>query len=167
MTDDASARGGAGASGRRLTPKDGKVTKIGERAVELGRGGFSRAEIAADLGCSCEELARWEAKYPTLAAALGWARDLELAWWEARGREGIDGGKLNATLWSKAMAGRFAAEGYGERSSPSADRRAGPGRRRPLSHRERAKAVRLLIAESGARPALDPDISEDTKGEPR
>lgn len=166
MTDEAPEEGAAAIPCGRLTPRRDGVRAVNARIMALGAAGFSRAEIAANLECSREELAKWTSGYPTLAGALARARDLELAWWEARGREGVESGKLNATLWSKAMAGRFADEGYGERVSDRRMREGpAPGRRRPLTHRDRAKAVRLLLAESGP-PSTEPD-TPDNKGEPR
>jgi hypothetical protein len=167
VTDEAPEEGAAAIPRGRLTPRGDGAGTVNARILALGAAGFSRAEIAANLECSREELANWTRRYRTLAKALARARDLELAWWEARGREGVENGKLNATLWSKAMAGRFPDEGYGERGADRSKREAPtPGRRRPLTPRDRAKAVRLLLAESGP-PSAEPDTPIDSKGEPR
>jgi hypothetical protein len=109
--------------------------------------GFSRAEIAAAIGRSLGDFDDWDANEPQFREAMEMARTLTLAWWEGRGREGIRDGKLNATLWSKAMAGRF-PDLYGERAAAAGARSAAGTlkRTRPITDRDRAKALALLMA---------------------
>ena len=87
-----------------------------ETVIALGKEGKSRAEIASALDCSRQTLANWEAEHPEFLDALKRAKDEELAWWEAKGRTGIDQGSgFNAGLWGKCVSGRFPTEPYRER----------------------------------------------------
>jgi hypothetical protein len=107
------------------------------------------AEIAGRLGWSRAELRACGAQWPAQGRALERARDGALAWWEARARLWASEGRANATLWSKAMAGRFGEDGYGPARRTSARDDGRPAPRREISARDRAKAVRLLLAEAG------------------
>ena len=87
-----------------------------DRVIALGKEGMSRAEIASALNCSRQTMANWEAAHPEFLDATKRATEESLAWWEAKGRTGIDkGSAFNAQLWSKCMGGRFPAEPYRER----------------------------------------------------
>jgi hypothetical protein len=121
------------------------------KVIAFGRDGFSRAEIAAELGLSLETLGEREASQTAFGNAMAKARALSLAWWERKGREGIESGKLNATLWGKNVAGRF-PELYGERAAVEAARNAAkPAKpKKPITDFERAKIVATLMAEHPA-----------------
>lgn len=86
-----------------------------ERVIALGKEGKSRAEIASALECSRQTLAAWEAAHPEFLSALQRAKDEELAWWEAKAREGLDNPKFNAAIWAKSVNGRFPKEPYRDR----------------------------------------------------
>lgn len=87
-----------------------------ETVIALGKEGKSRAEIASALDCSRNTLTAWEHAHPEFLSALQRAHDEQLAWWEAKGRGGIEQGSgFNAGLWGKCMSGRFPAEPYRDR----------------------------------------------------
>lgn len=87
-----------------------------ERVIVLGKEGKSRAEIASALDCSRVTLAAWEKANPEFLYAMQRAQDESLAWWEMKGRKGLDqGSQFNAGLYGKCMSGRFPAEPYRER----------------------------------------------------
>lgn len=117
-----------------------------EELDACGRDGLSVAEIACALGLSRAQLEWCARRYEQVADALERARDAALAWWEARARLWA-GGPANASLWGKAMAGRFAEEGY-HATRPAAGRPAHAPPRRVLTHRDRAKAIALVFAEA-------------------
>lgn len=86
-----------------------------ERAIELGRLGKSKAQIAAEFDVSRQTLDNWIDAHPEFLDAMARARDLALAWWEDQGQGGIHlGGQFNANLWSRSMAARF-PDDYTER----------------------------------------------------
>lgn len=87
-----------------------------KKVVELGKRGFSPAEIAADLGHPRTTMLSWATVHPEFSTALQHARDLSLAWWERQAREGLTkGASFNASLWKHAISGRFPTEPYRER----------------------------------------------------
>lgn len=87
-----------------------------ERVIELGKLGYSKAEIASDLDCSRTTLDAWAKATPPFLDALNRAKDEELAYFERHGREGMfKGAGFNATIWAKSVSGRFPAEPYRER----------------------------------------------------
>ena len=63
--------------------------KVCDRVIELGRQGFSRAEMAADLDVSRQCLWNWSKEYSEFFDALTRAEDLSLAAWEAKPRQQI------------------------------------------------------------------------------
>ena len=137
-------------------PRDRWYTDEGvcARVEGYGKAGMGRAEIALELERSRAEIEKGEKDSARFRVALQRARDFELGWWERQGRLGIEG-KLNATLWVKAMAGRFADEGYGDRGGP-AGRDPEPGEAAPEpSLHDRARAVAALLAEAGMELELE------------
>ena len=87
-----------------------------EQVIAFGREGYSKAEIAAGLNVSRSTLDLWTKAHPEFSDAVKDAVDLSLAWWEGQSRTGINkGSAFNASLWSKAMSGRFPNEPYRER----------------------------------------------------
>lgn len=88
-----------------------------------GKLGKSKAEIAAELSVTRSTLDAWAAAHEEFSDAVQEAHDASLAWWEAMARNNVDQGpKVNASLWSRSMSGRFPAEPYRERTEVS-----GPG----------------------------------------
>lgn len=85
-----------------------------ERAVELGRQGKSKAQIAADLDVCRNTLDNWAREHAEFLSAITRARDLSLAWWEDKAQSGLETSGFNASLWSRSMAARF-PEDYTER----------------------------------------------------
>lgn len=161
---------GEAAAGKRPLSGRQYTNDYAATAIRLGALGWSRAEIAAELGRPVETLALWEAGHAQFAEAMALARTLALAWWEARGREGIETGRLNATLWAKNMAGRF-PEAYGERAAIEAARKAAHTARprRTITDLDRAKAVAHLMAQhpqAFAALKLEPPRPSGTGAEP-
>lgn len=86
-----------------------------ELVKQLGAEGDSKAQWAKAIGVSRQTLENWAKAHPEFMDALAHARDLELAWWESKAKEGIFlGGGFNANLWSRSMAARF-PDDYTER----------------------------------------------------
>jgi hypothetical protein len=113
--------------------------------THLGGEGAGPAEIAGALGWARRRLRATTEARVRLAGRLEQAHDAALAWWEARARSGV-AARPNAALWGRAMAGRFAEEGYGravERVEPVAP--VAPEETVEMMQR-RARAVRALLA---------------------
>lgn len=88
-----------------------------EAVVEAGKLGKSKAEIGADLNVSRQTLDNWAKAEPDFLDALQLAHELSLAWWEAVARNGVEeGSKVNASLYNRAVSGRFPAEPYRDRT---------------------------------------------------
>ncbi|MEM8797538.1 MAG: helix-turn-helix domain-containing protein [Pseudomonadota bacterium] len=85
-----------------------------ERVIALGKEGMSPAEIASDLGVARSTMLGWAAKHDAFADALDQAHNEAQAWWERKGREGLDATRFQATLWKKIMEARF-REDYTEK----------------------------------------------------
>jgi hypothetical protein len=88
-----------------------------DRVVAYGKEGMSPAEIASRLGCVRNTLNNWRDEHPEFLTALHRASEESLAWWEGKGRTGVDKGAalFNAALWKMCMSGRFPSEPYRER----------------------------------------------------
>lgn len=91
-----------------------------EQIVEMGKAGFSYAEMANAFDVVRETLTEWTKVHPEFSAAVTRAKSASLAWWENEARNGINkGSAFNAALWAKSMSGRFPAEPYRERTEVS------------------------------------------------
>ncbi len=55
--------------------------------INLGRDGASRAQMAARLKTSRQQLVGWARKHPKFADALALADDLSLAYWEGKAQD--------------------------------------------------------------------------------
>lgn len=82
-----------------------------EQIVEMGREGFSFAEMSAGLGATRDTLKNWADQHEDFFVALKQARELSQAWWESQGRTHLinepQGPTINASLYSRSMAARF------------------------------------------------------------
>lgn len=80
-----------------------------ERVIELGRLGYSHAQIAAhaDIDVARKTLYEWADKYPEFSDAITRARDLAQAWFENKGQDGLEKPGFNASLWNKQVTCRF------------------------------------------------------------
>ncbi len=83
------------------------------KAIELGRVGKSRSQIAAEFDIARTTLAEWEEQHPEFRIALSRAKDLALAHWENQAEAGVfmgPGGSFNTMLWQKIMEVRHSDE---------------------------------------------------------
>jgi hypothetical protein len=102
------------------------AAELAARALELGRQGCGRAEIAATLGLEMAELAALEAADADFARAMRRAGEAERAWWEAQPREALAAGaRINFGAWREAMRWRWGAAeaGADEAAEPAAPAR--------------------------------------------
>lgn len=85
-----------------------------ERVIELGKEGYSYAEIAADLEVDKASLFRWTEEHEDFRTALRAAKTYEQAWFEREARSNMKNRDFNANLWYRSAASRF-REDYTER----------------------------------------------------
>lgn len=81
-----------------------------ERVVELGRKGFSRVQIAAELDVAKSTIQEWEKVHPEFSASMTRAMTLSQAWWEQKGQDCLimpAGATFQGSVWSRSMAARF------------------------------------------------------------
>ncbi len=78
-----------------------------ERVVELGRCGYSKVMIAAELGVVRQTLVNWAERHPDFLDSMTRAREFSLAWWEAQGLAGIWSKDFNAHAYRLQMMNRF------------------------------------------------------------
>ena len=82
--------------------------------IELGKKGFSREAIVAELDIHYNTLNLWAEHNDEFMEALERAKNFELAFWERIAMDNIverpNGSKVNANLWSRSMSARFPAK---------------------------------------------------------
>lgn len=95
----------------------------GERVIELGKKGFSRAMMASDIGVCKQTLINWGKANPEFLDALTRADSEAQAFLELQGLKGLTlpTAAFNHNLWRATMQARF-REDYTERKELS-----GPG----------------------------------------
>ena len=90
-----------------------------ERVIELGRDGYSKAEMAADLGVTRATMDAWTRQHEEFLNSVSIAQELSLAWWEKQSRVNLNSKEFQSSLWGKAMSGRFPKEPYRDRVEAS------------------------------------------------
>ena len=78
-----------------------------DRVVDLGREGYSKAMMAAELGVVRQTLDNWASRHPEFLDAMTHAREASLAWWEKQGLTGIWSRDFNANAYRLQMMKRF------------------------------------------------------------
>lgn len=82
-----------------------------DRVIQMGREGYSRAQMASELEVSKFSLQEWEKVHPEFSVALTRAMTHAQAWWERKGQENLVespmGNRINPGLYSRSMAARF------------------------------------------------------------
>jgi len=78
-----------------------------ERVIELGRMGYSPAQIADDLDVLRETLYDWAGVHPDFSTAFTRAKVAAQAYWERKGHDGMSADKFNALVWKTSMQARF------------------------------------------------------------
>jgi len=81
-----------------------------EQVIELGRQGKSECQISAALDIPRTTMRSWAERNPEFSSSLMRAKELEQAYWEDRGHDGLDDHKFNGNLWIKSMSARFKGE---------------------------------------------------------
>jgi hypothetical protein len=84
-----------------------------EQAVELGKLGKSRVQIACAFDVCRDTLHEWERVHPEFSDAMTRAKAHSQAWWEEMGQSGLTMQGFNASLWAKNVSCRF-REDYSE-----------------------------------------------------
>lgn len=124
-----------------------------ERVIEMGHEGYSKAQMAVELGVVRQTLDTWTQQHPEFLDAVSRALDAAQTWWETEGRKGMWAGKqFNAAVWARSMAARFPGD-YSERQKLElTGANGGPIQ---LSETERASRLAGLLAVAKARAAGD------------
>lgn len=87
-----------------------------ERVIELGKQGFSYAEMAADIGISKQTLYNWRDAHEEFFDALNIARTNSQAWWENVGRNALFADKFQSGVYNKRISCMF-ADDYTEKQA--------------------------------------------------
>lgn len=82
--------------------------------LELGKQGYSVAEIAAHFEVDKASLYRWQQEDEIFALSMARAKSFEQAWFEREARSNMKNRDFNANLWYRSAASRF-REDYTER----------------------------------------------------
>jgi len=85
-----------------------------DRVIELGKQGYSYAEIAAELEIDKASLFDWAKAHEEFSTALRAAKTYEQAWFEREARSNMKNRDFNANLWYRSAASRF-RDDYTER----------------------------------------------------
>lgn len=78
-----------------------------EQIIEAGRIGKGKAAMAAELDVDRVTLYTWDQTIPEFHNAFTRALELSAAWWEEKGRTGIDCRNFNANAYSLQVRNRF------------------------------------------------------------
>lgn len=85
-----------------------------DEVLELGKQGYSVAEIAAHFEVDKASLYRWQEEDPNFALSMARAKSFEQAWFEREARSNMKNREFNANLWYRSAASRF-RDDYTER----------------------------------------------------
>lgn len=86
-----------------------------ERIINLGKQGYSIAEMADDLDVVINTLKSWAEEHSEFLIAFTRAKDASKSWWERKSRINLENRDFQQPLWSRSMAARF-PEDYRESS---------------------------------------------------
>jgi hypothetical protein len=75
--------------------------------IELGRKGFSKTQMASEIGVCRDTIEEWISVHPEFSDAISEAMTYSESWWENTGMAGLQHGVMNAAVWSRSMAARF------------------------------------------------------------
>lgn len=99
-----------------------------ETVIDLGKQGYSPAQMCAHFDVSRQTIDNWAAAHPEFLEAFNRAKVHCQAWWEAKGQGGMELPGFNAAVWKKSMEARF-RDDYTERKEIAGDPEA------PIKHR--------------------------------
>ena len=88
--------------------------------IELGKQGYSNAEMAAHFGVAKQTFSQWKGVYPEFADAVTRADALAQSWWEGKAREGLGSNQFNANLFKIIAYNRF-RDDYADRKEVKID----------------------------------------------
>ena len=78
-----------------------------ERIIELGKLGYSQAQMAAALGVAKQTITDWAKSRSDFSDALTLARTFSQSWWEGKAQTGLEDRNFNAGIWDKSVKSRF------------------------------------------------------------
>lgn len=81
---------------------------------EVGMRGGWLSEMAEECDVARSTMDEWASNFPEFSEALTRAKQSAQAWFERKGREGLEADKFNSSLWAKQMSARHREE-YTER----------------------------------------------------
>jgi 7-cyano-7-deazaguanine synthase in queuosine biosynthesis len=78
-----------------------------EKVIELGKQGYSIAEMGLELGVCKQTIYSYMKIHPEFMDAMRVAVSFAQAWYEKIGREALFAEKFNSALWNKQVSCRF------------------------------------------------------------
>lgn len=78
-----------------------------EKVIEMGKQGYSKYEMALELGIYVQRLRDWQRDRPDFAFAMSVAVAFSRGYWERAGRLGLPSRSFNQNLWLMNMRNRF------------------------------------------------------------
>ncbi len=89
-------------------PKTKKAqSALVDQICDMGRLGYSRTQIAAEIDIAIETLEGWESDYAIFAEGLIRAETFARAWWESLGQKLARDGGGQASTYSFVMKNRY------------------------------------------------------------
>ena len=86
-----------------------------EAIIEMGKLGFSQAQMASQINVAKSTITEWAQKIPEFSNALARARTHSQRWWEEQAQLGLKDRDFNAGIWDKSVKSRF-REDYTDRT---------------------------------------------------
>ena len=77
-----------------------------KQVVECMKEGWSKEEVALELGVNIATIYRYAEEYPAFCEAIKQGEEYSRAWWVREGREALRDKDFNATLWYMNMKNR-------------------------------------------------------------
>ena len=78
-----------------------------EQIIELGRQGYSKVEMACELGVTKVTLLQWAKEKADFSYAFTRAQEESQRWWERQGRMNLETPGYQASMWGRNMGARF------------------------------------------------------------
>ena len=85
-------------------------TEFCERVIEMGKQGYSKNEMACELGVTKVTLLEWAKEKDDFSYAFTRAQEESQTWWERQGRTNLETPGFQSSMWGRNMGARFPDE---------------------------------------------------------